>query len=57
MREIFRQHPPDIVVVSALQDGYGFHRRNMLFWPFINISEDYVNLWKDADRSSEQVLH
>ena len=57
MRDLFRRCRPDIVVVSGMaQDGYGFHLREPLLWPFIHISEDYINLWKDADRSTEQGL-
>ena len=52
MRELFRQHPPNIVVVSGME-GYGFYLQTPLFWPFILISAEYINLWKDADRSSE----
>lgn len=56
MRELFRQHPPSIVVVSGLGNAYGFHLRDPLFWPFIHVSEEYINLWIDADKSSEKGL-
>jgi hypothetical protein len=57
MRQLFQQHPPDIVVVSGMDGlGYGFHHRNSSFWQFIHISEVYINLWKDAERSSEKGL-
>jgi hypothetical protein len=55
MRQFFKQHPPNIVVVSGAED-YGFHLRTATFWPFIHISEEIVNFWKDADRSSERGL-
>lgn len=33
--------------------GRIFYLQTPLFWPFILISAEYINLWKDADRSSE----
>lgn len=54
MRKVFQHHPPDVVIVSDM-DKYGFHLRNLSFWPYIHISEDYVNLWKDADGSLERL--
>jgi hypothetical protein len=56
MKELLGRRPPNIVVVSGMGNSYGFHFRDRLLWPFILISEDYVNLWKDADRSSEMGL-
>ena len=55
IRELLRSNPPNLVVVSGV-DAYSFHLREKSFWPFIYISEEYVNLWTDADRSSEQGL-
>ena len=57
MRTLFCNHPPNVVVVSGMGDeSCGFHLREPLLWPFIYISEFYVDLWKDADRISEQGL-
>ena len=55
IREILRQHPPDVVVVSGV-DSYGYHHRDARLWPYIQISERYVKLWEAADKSSEQGL-
>jgi hypothetical protein len=57
IRDLLNQHPPDVVVVSGVADVYGFHFREQDFWPFIHISEEYINLWMDTgDKSSERAL-
>jgi len=44
----------NIVVVSGMADAYSFHLRRPYFWHFICISEEYVKLWVDADKRSDE---
>ena len=54
MRDLLSQHPPNIVVVSGVAEVYSFHPRRPYFWQFICISEEYVQLWVDADKRLDE---
>jgi len=54
MRDLLSQHPPNVVVVSGVAEVYSFHPRRPSFWHFICISEEYVKLWIDADKRSDE---
>jgi hypothetical protein len=54
MRDLLSQHPPNIVVVSGVAEVYSFHSRRPYFWHFICISEEYVQLWVDADKRLDE---
>jgi len=54
MRDLLSQHPPNIVVVSGVAEVYSFHPRRPYLWHFICISEEYVQLWVDADKRSDE---
>jgi hypothetical protein len=53
MRDLLSQHPPNVVVVSGV-GVYSFHPQRPSFWHFICISENYVKLWVDADKRSDE---
>ncbi|CAA7261449.1 unnamed protein product [Cyclocybe aegerita] len=48
VRELLRQHPPNVVLVSGMEGVYGYHPRRASLWPFICISDEYVDLWMKA---------
>ena len=54
MRDLLSQNPPDVVVVSGVAGVYSFHPRRPSLWHFICISEEYVKLWVDADKRSDE---
>ena len=54
MRDMLSQHPPDVVIVSGVEGLYSFHPRRPSLWHVICISEEYVKLWVDADKRSDE---
>lgn len=54
MRDLLSQHPPNIVVVSGVAEVYSFHPQRPYFWHFICISKEYVKLWVDANKPSDE---
>ena len=55
MRTLLRQNPPNVVVVSGVAGDYGFHIRGTSLWPFICISEEYINMWVVANEHLEKL--
>lgn len=56
IRDLLRSHPPDVVVVSGLKDAYSSHLMLPNVWQLICISEEYVDLWMNAEKDSIQEL-
>jgi hypothetical protein len=56
LRKILYNNPPNIVVVDQDYKNYGFHMRSPSLWPFIFISEVYVNLWAVAHNRHDDKL-
>ena len=47
--DIIRNHPPDIIILDQLEETvYGFHTRQPDQWPYVIISNYWVDQWRLA---------